>query len=203
MDEAHDENEFQFGLPVVPRGDADAAGAAWYSVIGSGLPGFVVEIRVGNSPDGRLICTGLRVGGPPDTHEITARGLRQIPLSRILAALGAELRSIDPQSREYLAATLGLELAGDAAREFTRPPLPRGTRLPRSWYEKVAEVYREGLRVNPRNPYKHIMATIHTSEPTARRWVSHARSIGILGEAISGKAGEKPATTADEDGPSR
>ena len=183
------DKEFYFGLPTVPLGDEQAAARAWIPVLGEGMPGFLVEIRVARGPDGRLICTGLRAGGHPDApQEVTARGLRQIPLARILTALAGE--SLSEEGRKWMAQQLGEELAHVTAPRFEPTRTPRGKRIPDEWFATVADVYREALIVNPRNPYKHIIAELVTSEPTARRWVRRARDLGLLGEAAHGRAGE-------------
>ena len=188
-DRSDDGEDFWFGLPVVQKGDAAAAAAAWIVVQGPGLPDFLVEIRVRKSPDGRLICTGLRAGGLPEVpQEVTARGLRQIPLARILRALALE--DVGEEGRRWLAEVQGLELAHTAVPTFERPGTPRGSRLPREHFARVAEVYREGVLLDSRRPDKYVASVFCVSEPTARRYVQKARDLGYLGPTSRGKAGE-------------
>lgn len=190
MEDSSDNGEdFWFGLPVVPKGDAEAAAAAWIVVQGSGLPDFIVEIRVRKSPDGRLVCTGLRAGGLPEVpQEVTARGLRQIPLARILRALALE--DVGEKGRRWMADHLGLELAHAAVPTYERPATPQGSRLPKEHFMDVAKVYRQGLLVDPRRPDKYVASVMDVSEPTARRYVQKAREYGFLGPTSRGKAGE-------------
>ncbi len=189
MDE---EQSFRF---VVPGAAAGEPFSEWITVLGGRghrLP-FSIQITVGVAEDGRLVCTGLRTL-PGVTQEVTARSLRQIPLSQILAALGERYGAGSglAEALQIVAERHGLVVrtAMDDPPRYERPPQPRGYRIPREHFEHVAEVYREALRVNPRQPYSYITKTLQTTTPTARRWVQRAREMGLLGEGRRGRPGE-------------
>lgn len=189
VDDRHEQEDFWFGLPVVPKGDVEAASRAWIHVQGPDFPNFLVDIRVRKSSDGRLVCTGLRAGGHPDApQEVTVRGLRQIPLPRILDALAAE--DVGEEARSWLAENLGLQLAHTAVPTYERPETRRGSRLPDDHLKRVAEFYRQGLLTSRRRPAKYVAKAMQVSEPTARRYVQRARDRGFLGPTTQGKAGE-------------
>jgi hypothetical protein len=72
------------------RGRLFPVGADWYEWRQSPpLPGTVL-IQVAQTPDGRLVLSGLRVDGTP-----TAELLRSIPVGRIEAAANAQLTIVD------------------------------------------------------------------------------------------------------------
>ena len=128
-------------------------------------------MRLGRSPEKRLICTGLVLGAFAET-EITARGLRALPLTQFLTmATYWELGSLAPK------------FDGPLPR-----PGPKGYSV--DHFEKVAREYRRSLETAPRAPTRDLARRLHCSEPTARRWVQRCRDMGILGRAVPGKAGE-------------
>ncbi len=187
---------FRFAVPALPLGEEATGSDAWVTVLGGSgkrLP-FSIQITVGVADDGRLVCTGLRTP-PGSTHEVTARSLRQLPLSQILAAL-VKYRS-SSEGQRMMAERFGLWTAVEAAPAYERPHLPRGYRIPREHFEHVAEVYREALQRNPRHPYSYVTAALQTTTPTARRWVQRARDMGLLGEARRGRPGEHPRISED------
>jgi|GEM_PF-6094449 len=185
--------------PVMPGEQAED----WHRWVGVGLDvvPYPVEIRVNRTEDGRLACTGLQLGArldidPPQVEtEITARSLRDLPISQILGAIARQLPA-QPMAAEALGVNGVIQ--GPPLRRATRPrPGPRG--WPREHFEEVARVYREGLAREPRAPVKYVRETMFTTEPTARRWIQRARDMGLLGKATPGKAGERPSEKATTD----
>jgi hypothetical protein len=191
---------------VVPRtvDDEDAgdpwlveANRWWTVVARPGLP-FDVRLRVGKAPDGRLVCTGLKVNsggqGEDDTPEteITVRSLREIRLPEILKTL-VEGWFENPTFAE----AAGIHVPGVAERDRKTQAQPGRPGYDRAHFEHVAALYREALLRAPDNPYDYMMKAEYKSLPTIRRWVQRARDMGLLGKAIPGKAGEKPATTIE------
>lgn len=161
----------------------------WHEVLEKGEPLVPsVYVRLGQHDDGRLIVTGVIVGGLDD-HEVTARSLRTIPLGQITAATGYYLGGGDgsPLSKavtKQMAEQLLLAPAQPAAR---LRPGPKG--YPVAFYEEVAARYRAALTVAPRRPMKHLAETMSFSEAQMRRHVQRARDMGLLGEAPAGRAG--------------
>ena len=157
----------------------------WCVFSGGQLP-HPVAIRAARSPDGRLVCTGLALGGldgdaaasEEPEPEITARDLRAIPLSQLLAGGGKEL----------VGGLLGLtatDFSGLRAR-------PGPTGHPREHFEGVAEAYRRALVESPRSPVKWVSQELHYSDATVRRWLRRCRDMGLLGESTPGRPGEHP-----------
>jgi hypothetical protein len=188
MDE---QREYHFDEPIVHGNREATEDERWIGVTGGGLL-HPISIRVAKSSDGRLVCTGLRIGvglfGDSDQDvEVTSRSLRHIPLAEILEQLpaaGERFRKLVsvlfPDARPVH------ELAPHYA------PRKRGYRYPDEHYERVAEVYREALRESPGKAYVYICKTLGVSRATAYRHVQTARDKGLLGEATHGRAGERP-----------
>jgi hypothetical protein len=185
-------------------GDEELDSDDWLSVEWPGAP-FPVLMRLGWSPQGQLVCSGLLVGGgqPGDPKagmqrgragvEIPASSLRLIPVGALLDALGRR-RAED----------IRLERLPVFERP-TPPGFPRPTRLgprgiPRERLAEVAELYRQALMERPSAPVRwmseHILNPERkpTSEVTIRRWLQRCRDLGLLGPSIPGKAGEQPLT---------
>lgn len=170
-------------------GDSDIAKLArdtWITVRHSDQD---VTVRVGQAGDGRYIITGVILGldGP---REITARGLRSIPLADLLTTLtreAAKARRGEPMSVRSLA----LALPGLLAEPYERPKVRPG---PKGWppehFERVAQAYRGALQRTPRSPIRTLKKELNASEPTIRRWLQRCRDMGLLGESQPGKAGE-------------
>jgi len=146
-----------------------------------------VLVRLGKAPDGRMVCTGLVIGAF-DEQEITARGLRDLPLVQFLSHIGhwKEVR----------------EESGAFSKGFKRyaPKLSRGPQgLPAAHFERIADLYRIALKRQPRAPLKAMRELLAKdkggyvpSDSTIHGWIRQARQRGLLGQAIAGKAGEKP-----------
>jgi hypothetical protein len=175
----------------------------WIGFDDDRLP-FPVAMSVGRSPDGRLICTALYIGNldlgadydpPPDAPEwygserveVTARGLRGLPLATLLGSIEA-LRD-DPRGRAFFREIF--RLADNLDAPPRRRPGPKGH--PRSHFEDVAKRYRAVLAYAPHAPIKTLAPQLHASEATVRRWVQRARDMGLLGPSTPGRAGEGPA----------
>jgi hypothetical protein len=175
-------------------GEADAHGN-WYPVAFNGAfanPGtfpFVhqakVLVRLGKAPDGRPVCTGL-VLGAFDEGEITARGLRDLPLVQFLIQIGRHQEVRDE--------------SGAFSKGFKRytPKLRRGPQgLDDEHFKKIAGLYRTALKLQPRAPLNAMRELLGKgayapSDSTIHGWVRQARQRGFLGKAVIGKAGEKP-----------
>jgi hypothetical protein len=170
--------------------ERDAEERNWWRLVGKpGLP-FDIKIRVGRMPDGRLACTGLRLGdeeGEPKP-EITVRALRALNLPDILKATADAIFASDPAFSQAL---LGYRL-GDATAPKIIRSRPRPQKYDRAHFERIADLYREALLRDPGSPYAYLMQHEDKSLSTVRRWVQRARDKGLLGEAIPGKAGELP-----------
>jgi hypothetical protein len=162
----------------------------WLAIKEGGLP-FPVQLSLGRSSDGRLVCTGLVIGAMDEPREITSRSLRELPLGDLLGSI-ARLRD-DPDVGSFLRATF--ELADDIGETPRHRPGPRG--YDREHFEHVAVVYREALAVAPRAPMQEVARRLSTSEATARRWVQRARDMSLLGAGQPGKAGEQTEGSTD------
>jgi hypothetical protein len=212
VDEERDSGNLQFYDP--PTG--------WIGVSGFGLP-YPIQIRAGVAADGRLVCMGLQAAvsaAGEDQWEVTARSLREIPLTRILVFL-AEWYSPEVRALILRGVTVGdphyryvgpegetanekeehdefvqhmLDSAGAALDEpYDRPrvrPGPKG--YPDEWFKTVAGAYRRALVEHPRGTFAALARELHASEATVRRWVQRAQDKGYLGASTPGKAGRKP-----------
>ena len=139
-----------------------------------------IWVRLAQADDGRLILTGLLLGADDET-EITSQGLREIRWGKVL---------------EY-AANFGLHqqrLQGMRDWPFKPAQVVGARRLPEEHFERVAQAYRVAIERDPRAPIPQLAAVFATSLPTMARWVAKCRSMGLLGPAIRGRAGEKPTT---------
>lgn len=85
-----------------------------------------------------------------------------------------------------------------------------------AFYGRIADTYRKALEVDPRHPYRYVVAHVTeddgslvwepterevyliSREATARKWVFRARKLKIMGPGLQGKAGEYPPTRDDE-----
>lgn len=176
-------------------GEADADGN-WYAVrfnLAQIAPGKGYRhqaralVRLGKAPDGRPVCTGL-VLGAFDEDEITARGLRDLPLVQFLSQIG-RWKEVRNES-------------GAFSKGFKRyaPKLSRGPQgLPVAHFERIADLYRTALKLQPRAPLKAMRELLAKdrggyvpSDSTIHGWIRQARLRGLLGQAIAGKAGEQP-----------
>jgi hypothetical protein len=167
----------------------------WVEVFGAGdkVP---IQVRLATSPEGSLVCTGLIIGGFQN-EAISARDLRGIRLGEILADLATALGEHRKQKalrnvEELRRVTIG-DLLESSAAWVVKPtklrPGPHGH--PREHFEGVAMAYRAALVSAPRRPIKTLAEQYHASEATVRRWVQRARDMGLLGESVPGKAGER------------
>lgn len=148
-----------------------------------------VFLRLGRSPEGRLVCTGLIVGNLARFHgspvEITARSLRSIPLAELIGTAVSTGRLPDDFGAEIR--KLLHDAPGLPARLKVRPG-PKGHSA--EHFAHVADMYRLALDKAPGAPMRWLRKELHVSEATARRWVQRARDQGLLGPSVPGKAGE-------------
>jgi hypothetical protein len=163
----------------------------WYRVHWPDAP-FPVVMRLGRSADGRVVCSGLLLGGAGPGNakagvqrgrrgvEISASSLRQIPLGLLMDELS---------HKQFLQERLP---------GFQRPTRlgPRG--IPAEKLTEVADLYRRALEERPSAPVQWMTEQIPgpTGKPTPavtiRRWLQRCRDLGLLGPSIPGKAGEQP-----------
>jgi hypothetical protein len=135
-------------------------------------------IRAAVTRKGRVICTGLILGGhhrsesaPELPAEITARALRRVPLPGILERL-----SMDPGVLQHWHE---MEILGTDVRPTVRPG-PKD-HAPEHYAEVIA-AYRQAVREAPSSPVKRLAEIWQTPEgkptpePTIRRWLKEARA---------------------------
>lgn len=151
--------------------------------------------RMGVSEDGRLVCTGLLLGGDVPDEEVTTSTLRGIPVAQLLA----EVERMAKGEHGALAEAWAREVGIGRADRFERPKVRPGRRgHPREHYEEVARRYLEALRTHPHKPTAHLAQTItdpdgHPVAPsTVRRWLERAEQMGLLNRAEPGKARVAP-----------
>lgn len=162
--------------------------ARWWTVFVAAGPDypFELEVRIGMLPDGRFACTGLRINNGDHESEITTRTLYAIKLPDIVR------EAVRASHAEYSRFMLGYEIPEVAKRNLPRlRPGPPG--YDDTFFREIADLYKESMREDPANPYRHFRAQWRGKPPslsTARRWVQRARDKGFLGAAIPGKPGE-------------
>jgi hypothetical protein len=163
----------------------------WHEVLDGREPlAPSVFVRLGQHRDGRLIVTGVLVGGF-DGLEVTARSLRTIPLGQVAAATAEYLAGHvggSPLGRALTKAMAEQLLAAPArpARARVRPG-PKG--YSPDFYVDVADRYKAALIQAPARPMKHLAEEMSFSEAQMRRHVQRARDMGLLGTALPGRAG--------------
>jgi hypothetical protein len=156
---------------------------------------FPVAMRLALADDGRAVCVGLMAGsfvryvkqptvkGRSTPAEVTATGLRRIPLGQLL----------DDLSR----GTFARDVLGVPAIQRPTRLGPRG--IPVERLAEVADLYRQALREHPSAPIRWMAQRLvgpkgkPTPDVTIRRWLQRCRDLGLLGPSIPGKAGEQPA----------
>lgn len=165
----------------------------WYRFSGAGLP-FPVYATFGESETGKLVVTGLLLGAEPgDTVPITAQALRRIPVAELTDSFTRTARRL-AESGDPLAAALAEQMRAPGYRGPRAHPGRRG--LGDEYYRHVAELYREAVRRDPREPTKTLAGWLARRErreipmSTVRRWLQEARRRGFLGDSLTGKAGE-------------
>ena len=145
----------------------------WLSVRSSATESYLVRVEV--TDEGRLICTGLILGGRGRT-EVTARGLRRIRLNELLT----DWR--EPSFGFLLDAWRKAGAIGSGM-PIVRPG-PKGH--PLDHYRRVADSYRQAIREAPQAPVKRLSEILQTPtgkptpEPTIRRWLQRSRALGFL-----------------------
>jgi hypothetical protein len=169
-----------------------------------GLP-YDVRVRIGLRPDGTLICTELRLQG----EELTRRGVRAIPVGEIVDQVAIALAGKLPDRvRPSAGARISAMVSWygepeDLLRLFQKSP-PRGTRGTASTTDLLREIATAYRRLTEgRNPDTHPIKTLASRHrwsngqqygaANLRRLLRLARNKDLLGPAMPGKAGEKPA----------
>jgi hypothetical protein len=163
-------------------------GDYWYGIrYRKDLPGLhqVLEssfrVRLGKSPEGRLICTGLILGAFHDLErtvepvEIQAGMLREIPLAQAISEV-ARLVAEDPVAAKFFEVRLA---------PFAPPRLRPGPKgHSREHFDDIWQLYRAALEREPRAPVKTVLEQINADRPrgeppvsdaTLRRWIRRAR----------------------------
>jgi len=177
-----------------PWATFERSSPGWFRVT---LPGLVAEDRdvevflAGAIGDhGKPVITGLALLG----EQLSPGDLRRIPLGRLQAALGS------PRRREWLTTTGNphplrelQDVADDGPDELfrrndRRPRLkrPDGTD-PSSFYGQVADAYRQYIQ-HSNKPAVEIATEAGVPVSTARRWINHARELGLLEKGQRGRA---------------
>ena len=139
--------------------------------------------------DGRPILAGLLLSpttrrdmlmiGPRGVkREITARALRQIPLTGLIML--AKLADAVPE----VARAIGGTRAADPYRPPHVRPGPKG--WDREHFERVAAAYRSALKAHPRTPVRALISQFGCSEATVHRWLDRCRTLGLLNSRSSG-----------------
>lgn len=174
-------------LYLVLSGELESS--AWMRVLWPEGPPYGVCMRLGRTPDGRVACSGLILGGSrrfgDPVFGITAASLRSIPIGQL----------VDVLTHRTSGPGYGLleQLPG-----FQRPTRlgPKG--IPRERLAEVAALYRQALEERPSAPVRwiseHILGPTGKTTPvsTVRRWLQRCRDLELLGPSIPGKAGEGP-----------
>ncbi len=151
------------------------------------------ELYVGGviDPDGRVGISGLALLG----HSLSSAHLREIPLRRIEAALNS------PVCRGWVSTASGAphplrelqQVADEGPAQVyeqteLRPRLTRPDRSdPRAFYRQVADAYRQYVKHSNR-PAVEIATEAGVPVATARRWINHARELGLLEKGQRGRA---------------
>lgn len=156
--------------PVLPAGP-------WVWVHGGDLP-VPVGLRVHRSADGRAVFTGLVIGNEFEPAEITSQTLREIRLSKILAALFEDFDPGNPET--WTAATSALvvsemnaELGHSAAHVPVRGPSDEALR-------SFARTYLTELARQPQRAMTAAAKAHDISRATANRWAALCRRYGYL-----------------------
>lgn len=174
----------------VTLSDDDAPGD-WYAVRGTTdrtrAAGDLL-VRVGKSTDGRLILSGLRLGGD---REITANTLRAIQPAKIVQTIAwRETGGKPPRGVGDVDPLTGLARFEGVAMEFeaiaTAAPVTggeskRGRRGPsRDDLEQFAHVYLGFYRAGKADPVKQTTRALNISRATAHRRITQARDLGLI-----------------------
>jgi hypothetical protein len=155
------------------------------------VQGESVEVEFDVEMDGdRPCCRRLEVralGGA----EITGDTLRRIPVGRILGeALTLAAWRVERPGvavNPIPAAAERLAFYEEHASSARRPR--RGSPVTEEHLAQVAALYRAALDRGDA-PTQAVAETMHAARSTAARWVGMARSRGLLGASIPGRAGE-------------
>lgn len=158
-----------------------------------GLDGLEVRIRIDVSRSFRARCTELSILANPQ-GVVTADVLRKISLGRLVKEAVAEtashfeFRGTTPSggSKFVMFSTAGKEIYA-----ATLDRVGHGTPLTDSDLKEVADLYRAVVASGSRSPTREVAERKHVARSTAARWVSRARSKGLLGPPIRGRGGER------------
>lgn len=155
--------------------------------------GNAAEVYVGAAigVDGKPVITGVAILGA----QLGPSDLRQIPLGRIQAALTAPHRldwirtaSGSPSALRNLQEAAGWTPEPVSETDRLRPRLTRPDRSdPPAFYGQVALAYRDYIAHGTR-PAIAIADEASVPVATARRWINHARELGLLEKGQRGRA---------------
>jgi hypothetical protein len=157
------------------------------------LPGGPLTLGVEVDEYGELAIRSALVRPAEGQSSITTTRLRGINVRTLREVIGprAALRvNEDGTWRPAILTEDGKEGWQAAYRGEAHVPR-RGKRLGRDHFERVAELYGEGMALG--HPTKHIADRLHTSRSNAGRWVMEARRLGLLGASPGrGRSGARP-----------
>lgn len=145
------------------------------------------------SVEGRIVCTGIAVGGSvpmtSEPAEITSRSLRKIPIRRLVDAYVDESNSSSlPPLQAELVDAMRQRAVPRRQIEFARRGRPGYSR---EEHEQFANDYRLACAIRSHAPIKYLAREVWTvAERTARGRVNNLRKKGFLGPAPPGRAGE-------------
>jgi len=167
--------------PVSPREQEEAQRRLMGLMAGQEQPGYTIELegpclrltgpgvpvplvmQLARAEDGRLICTGLVIGGGDPRVEVTTRALHAIKLGELRDSLAGLLR----HDRMPMVQP--------------RRPGPQGR--PDEHYEQLARWYLdEALVLAPRSPIKWLVENHYegTDPATIHRWLQRARDKKLI-----------------------
>jgi hypothetical protein len=213
-------------LGTLPPSDPEMAEEARWIHLAPTKPGytpdnptipFPIDVRLGVAPDGKMICTGLRIGAWDESVEIKASGLRHVPLTQILGDIATLRRIVPRKSASGGVADPAAEVHARAKEVAPTRARPGRRGHPIEFYEGIAALYREAIANSPGRVYAYMVAHVRDSEgrllygetdrpdiqrsreATVRKQVGKARRRGLLGPASLGVAGEAAEREATEE----
>lgn len=158
-------------VPAANTGEvlAETFGGHWvrWEAGPAGVPGGTMWARLGDSPEGRPVITGLVITG----DVLTAESLRRVPVRIIEQAMAESRAGTEEQMRAELEAL---------------PPLERGDLPAAAFSQLVADHYRIWARYVSR-PAAGMAERWGVKSATMHGWIREARLRGLLPEAERGK----------------
>lgn len=147
---------------------------------------FSIEVRARRRLDGRLVCTGVRLGDwDEEEAEVTQRLLRQVKILGILEAMaGVDVPYPVGMPDEAGKVAVWHKPFAHGLEAVSLPPRvrPGPAGHTREFFEGRAlpRIYADALRRDKRRPARYVAGALYISEPTAYRWIRRAKSLGLL-----------------------